>query len=172
MKTKKKIAIIGVLIVVLLGAAAVWLFVSGRLAIVWKNPQSVLSVTPRVCGDDIIAKYNSLSKTEGLDAFSAQLKAVNDAVTGLNDANTDPNCVYMQYTYQLFNKEYDKARQSVDTLKQLEQDGNYVTAELFNPQSASSIDETLKAIKQTNMPTSEPTPSTESASPETSNGRG
>lgn len=144
---KKMLAMIMVGALLIVAATSAWLLASGRVAFVIKAPSDRVVVTPRVCDDAVIAKYNEVIESKDFTQYTERLKASDAAVAQLNGADRDPNCMYIRYSYSVRSGQYDKAQQYLDTLKGLADRHIYATAELSDTQSISAMEARLKAAK-------------------------
>lgn len=155
--TKRKVISISAICVAVLAIGGIgWLFASGRIALVVKEPEDKVAKSAAVCGDDIITKYNSAFEATTEADYSARIKEAYDMTAGLDKADTDPNCAFIKFSYNIRNKNYDEARKNVATLKELESSGAYITSRIANPQSTSAMQNMLDAVDTESDQTSEP----------------
>jgi hypothetical protein len=167
---KKIVLTVLTIAIVMAGIAILWLFISGHLALVTKQPKDAVVAEASVCGDEIIAKFNSAFEAEDINNYKTRLKEVYGEVSALEDSDTDPNCVFVKASYNMDIEQYDAARENVAALRKLEEDNKYVTTKMVGAQNATLLQRALDAT--TNSTSVTPDSSEQPANSTRSNGQG
>jgi len=140
----QKLILITFVTVGVLGAGFI---LSDRLVVSLKNPGEVGVANNKVCSSKLLAEYNTTFSAESREQYTERLGNVASKVSELKDASNDPNCVYIQYTNYLEQKDIDKARERLDVLKKLAKQDAYITGELANPEGLESAEQTLSILE-------------------------
>lgn len=127
-------------------AIIIWLFISGRVMIVWAGSGNAPVVAPRVCGNDIIAEYNNSFAADSTELYKKRLSEVGNRVEDTANAESDPNCQVILFNYYYDNEQYDKAKRPFDITKTLAAQGRYATTELEMVQSVATMQSLLDTV--------------------------
>lgn len=140
---------VGIGAVFVLVLAATYLIVGGRLVVLLKEPTQTASLRSVVCDSALIKKYNEAFSVDTQDERAQRFTEVISDIKQLSSTEDDPNCVYMQYTYNLEKNDIPAAQSSADKLLAHARDGRYISGELNNPMSIELIEKSVVWAKQT-----------------------
>ena len=119
---KKKIAIIGVTILVLLAAGAVaWSFMSGK--IIWNFSGDAEIGMRSACGEDIVLRYNDIMiyqlKEGDIDPSidAAAVAGIKDEINKLEGSKEDATCQTLLFWIAIHNRDYDAANAAANIVK-------------------------------------------------------
>jgi hypothetical protein len=90
---RKALFILPIVIAVALVAGVVFWIASGRMSVVFKNPNQIIILRENVCGPDQVNQYNEL-----LGSQSINVEELSNFTQQLYDEHTDssdPNCLFM-----------------------------------------------------------------------------
>lgn len=149
------IIILAVLLIALLGTAA-GLYSAGKLSFSM-TARTVADAQTGLC-QNIIPSYNAGFKTTGAGEYEKSLKQAAERAKEADPANSDPTCVYMQFTSATVAQDIDEIKRLSGILEGLANKGAYITGELANPQGIESIKNTAQQLEDIDNPTpSDPT---------------
>jgi len=140
---KIKVGLLIAVPVVLIGAG-VWFFANGYVKV--GSPSEVANQSAGKCSS-LVERYNSAFGNGNRDEFSAILTETSDAVKKVNGFETDANCVYMQYSLAIFNRDADEAVRLAGSLKMLSEKGQYITGHVANPRGIDAITTDAESLK-------------------------
>lgn len=148
----KKIAAIITVVVLVLALAGVvsWLFMSGKLAWVDSNTNTV--AVKAVCGTDMVNKYNDASFLVGRNGSSeltvddAGIKAVKNDIMSKNNYKTDPTCQAILFWISIRYQDYDTAKSAYDAVHALHDQGHFADNNIRNDQPLFTYEEVLFTI--------------------------
>lgn len=145
--SKKLIALIAVVVVIVLGVAAA---LTGRMAIVFKAPDARVVVQPNICGDSFVTRYNDSVKQalNGVNATSVVGTVVQD-FDKLSGNDKDPSCAYIRFRYALMTNDYETAQRQLDIMSDLAAKGSYADMRLNGMNGIDSLRVTLHLTKPT-----------------------
>ena len=135
MSRKKIVTLVGIGGAMMMVAVAAWLLASGRVVVLWAGSADTISVSPRICGKDIISDYNAAINMTSVDDRTKKLKVVVDGISSKAGIDSDPNCLRILFYYYIDSAQYDTARQHLSTLEGLAAEGKFSTTELDMAQS-------------------------------------
>lgn len=135
---------LGVIIIV---AVVSWVILSGRAVVSFTKPHQVVTTSSKICSDTLINSYNKAIKAVDQAAYTTGLQTVHSQIGVLSDSSSDPNCLYMEYTYYFNQQNYTQAQQTLDGLKTLATQGRYATNQLANVQDLDIMQQILTASK-------------------------
>ncbi len=140
-------AAIGIALLVVV-VAIVWMASSGRMTVSLKG--GAIDTKNKVCSSELIAEYNTAFSAESQEQYIQRLSDAVGKVGELKDTDSDPNCVYIQYTHYVEQEDIERAKERLTRLKSLAEQGVYMTGELANPRGLVSMEQaltTLEALK-------------------------
>lgn len=131
----RSLLLIVLITILLLTAVAVASVLLGWVKVSIKTPSQSVIVRTEVCGQDVINRYNSLysatSNTEDEYAKNeAALEAFSQEVAQKVGAENDPTCQYIIFAGALTKDDSNKAKQALETIVQLADEGHYVNTKL------------------------------------------
>jgi|GEM_PF-3964296 len=135
------IVIVSVVLVLLIGSLAA-LSISGYL----KVGQDVATSNKGGLCAALISDYNSAFTQTSADAYGSKLASSAKAAAAINNNQSDPNCVYMQFTNAMYTTNVDDTAKFAAVLKTLANEGKYITGQLDNPLSMKAIQENATLI--------------------------
>ncbi len=121
---------------------------TGRMAATFKQPNERMIVRSDVCGDAVVAKYNAA--IDGADVTGSVPAAVTDLVNEFSkspDYQSDPTCLYIEFSARIQEKDYDKAKGLYDKIVKLTDQGVYVSTKIYNMAGLTSMGNNLNSIK-------------------------
>src|SRR5665648_194648 len=133
--TKKKILNIKFLsaglLLVLIGIA-VWLTLSGRIVVVWKQPAGqVAIINASVCNDSVVTTYNNAALSQqrgGSSEYTIDKTALNSLVTDIKnkpDYQSDPTCQTILMLTAVTDANYEAAKTAYTVVKDLHDKHQY-----------------------------------------------
>jgi len=148
-KLLKIIPWLGLVLFIITIASGSYLFATRQLAFALgaSDEKPVASLTA-VCGKDIIQKYNDIFTTDSDTEYASVLKTAYDAVGAKPGYASDPNCVFIRYTYYFNLKDTVNARKELDQLKILAAQNLYATSALVGVQSIDGLEISLNLLNQ------------------------
>jgi flagellar basal body-associated protein FliL len=138
--------VIAVVLLVIIAGGAAALFFSGSVKV---GPSVASSNSNGLC-DGIIANYNSAFTETSVENHASKLADSAKAAAAVNNNQTDPNCVYIQFTNALYTKNVAETTKFLNQLKALSNDGKYITGELANPLGIKAIEQNAAAVVSPN----------------------
>lgn len=149
-ESKKKTAVfVGGVIVTVAIVGLVIAAVTGRLAVVFKNPNQAVVVTGGVCGDGSISEYNEIAANTYIDQVEEMQTKFDSLVTSITKNETyknDLNCVYMVYQHAYQGRDYATASEMLELTKTLVNEGQMIDMRLQNLAGVASMESTLDSI--------------------------
>jgi hypothetical protein len=139
-KSRKGLVIaVIVLSFLLLGTwgAAAWLYASGKVT-VWETKAPVANVNAGLC-QNLIASYNKVFIEATDNEFAQTLEQTATKAKAADPSESDATCVYMRYTNVSTKQDTAEMLRLANVLKALASQGEYMTAELANPQGIDTI---------------------------------
>jgi len=133
-------AIIAVAVLVTVGFVV--LFSTGLL----KPGKGVASTNNSGLCANIISDYNSAFTQTTAEAHASKLANSAKAAAAIEDNQTDPNCVFIQFTNAAYLKNVDDTAKFANILNSLASDGKYITGQLANPLGVEAIKQNAAAI--------------------------
>jgi len=140
--------IITVLFIVLLAGAG-YLYATKQLVIaIGGSSEKPVTVVSSVCGKDTIKTFNDAYGAATSDARTAGFKAAFDQVNGTTGYASDPNCVFIRYTYFIELKDTTGAQKEVDVLKSLANKNLYTSSQLNGARSIESLQSDVEFLSK------------------------
>lgn len=141
-------------IILLLAAGVILaLFLTGRLAVAWKQPsEQAIVVDKRVCGDTIVATYNAVSLYEprgnSTDYIVDEngLKKLVSEIKGKSGYQNDPTCQTILLLTAVHDQDYEAAKQAYNAVKALHSKHMYVDSNLATGGSLSSYEKFVEEL--------------------------
>lgn len=154
---KRRVILIGAAVALLLIGVIVWLFVSGRLAIVLRDSNGRYASTAQVCGADIVETYNSVTNYEMRDGTedratidSKGLKDLADKIKQRGGYESDPTCQTMLFWSAIESKHPEDARRAAAAVKDLSNRGAYPSNNLRANAPLFTYDSTIEYLLKNN----------------------
>jgi len=138
------VRLIAILLIVLIAVGAF----TGWIAITFKQPSGRVTVRTEVCGDDIIAKYNTA--TLNVSPADPTPSAVTDLVADISkraNYQSDPTCLYIEYTTLMQKNNYTEANNRYEKMVKLADGGSYTSTKVNNMSGLDSMKRNLEFIK-------------------------
>jgi len=133
--------VITVVLALVVGAVAT-LFVLGMS----KENQNTANNSSNGLCDGLVTEYNTAFTQNSVDGYAAKLANSAKAAAAVKDNQTDPNCVFIQFTNAMYTTNVDDTAKFAATLKTLASEGKYITGQLGNPLSLKAIEENATLI--------------------------
>ena len=130
-----------VLVLILAGGAA--LFATGFL----KVGQFAANTNQGGLCKDLISEYNNTFTQTSAEDYTKKLATSAKSASEIKDNQTDPNCVFIQFTNAGFTSNANDATKFADILKSLSKEGKYITGELANPLGINAIEKSANELK-------------------------
>lgn len=153
-KSLPRLLMASISIILLLAAGAVSvLFLTGRLAVAWKQPyEQAMVVNKRVCGDSIVATYNTVSLYEPrgnstdytLDENG--LKKLVGEIKSKSGYQNDPTCQTILLLAAVHDQDYQAATKAYDAVKTLHSKHMYADSNLATGGSLSSLETIIEEL--------------------------
>jgi hypothetical protein len=134
--------VIGIVLFVLVIGGIAALFFTGYLKV---GPNVASSNQGGLC-ESLISDYNSAFTETSVDNYASKLASAAKGAAAISDNQSDPNCVFMQFTNAAYTKNVNDTRTFADTLKSLANDGKYVTGQLANPLGIKAIEQNAAVV--------------------------
>lgn len=128
-RVKKVLLFIGLGIVLVVGATVTTLFVSGRAALVMKEPEEQVVLYRNVCSGELRNKYieqfqnRGLLKKDEISEFVAPIKE-------MKSWDKDVNCVYIVMQEAIANQDKVESKRLADMQKTMNDNGQNISKEL------------------------------------------
>lgn len=136
----KRNLLISVSVVVLL---VVGLVLMGYLAVTWKQPQQQVVLVTRVCGDDIVKRFNTIDD----DGFK---KLVTDIKSNSN-YQSDATCQTILLAAAIHDQNYSAAKDALAAVKALQVQHIYVDSNLNTGSSLSDFEASVQELSPSNQ---------------------
>lgn len=139
------VSVVCLVIVVVLGLAGT---LTGRLAIVVKNPNTRITMVVNVCGESVINSYNSAmdSYYQGYsDAIDKISTTVSD-FSKLSGYEGDPSCAYIKFRLALLKSDSSSAQTQIDIISTLSSQNKYIDARLYGVTSIDAMRATVASM--------------------------
>jgi len=133
--------VLAIVIALVVGAVAT-LFVLGMS----KDSKEAASVNSNGLCAGVIANYNSAFTQTSTEAHGSKLAESAKAAAAISDNQTDPNCVYIQFTHAAYTKNIDDTTKFTNLLQSLAGQGKYITGQLANPLGIEAIKQNAATI--------------------------
>lgn len=131
--------LVGIIIGVLLVTVIILAFLTGRIYIGFKSSEEKIVITPNVCKEELINKYNESLRQVDSEKSSEMLKAIVDDIRGLDQKDSDPNCLHMELYYVLQNGSQSEIKDIAIKLDSLSNSGKTSSSRLYNVYSVDFI---------------------------------
>lgn len=152
LNTKLFVASISIVLLLIVGAI-VALVLTGRLTVAWKQPsEQAMVVNKRVCTDDIVATYNSVSlyeprgKSTEYTIDENGLKNLVAEVKNKPGYQNDPTCQTILLLAAVHDQDYKAAKNAYDAVKALHSKHMYADSNLATGGSLSSYETFIKEL--------------------------
>jgi len=148
---KIKVGLLIAVPVVLIGAG-VWFFANGYVKV--GSPASIANQSEGKCGS-LIGRYNEAYGVDNRDASADIIKESAAAAAKIEGNESDPNCVFIRYTAAYTTRNVAESNRLAGIIKELSENGKYITGRFANPQGVNTIVESAKFLEQNNPESSE-----------------
>jgi flagellar basal body-associated protein FliL len=143
--------VVAILIVVLIGSIAA-AYATGYV----KVGQNVATVNKGGLCEDTISTYNSAFTQTDVQTYASKLADSAKAAAAVSDNESDPNCVYMQFTNAVNVRNSSDATKFAGLLESLASEGKYITGQLANPLGIDAIKVNAAAVTTSTGETTNP----------------
>ena len=121
--------------------------VSSRLSLVIKDAKQTVVLRNQVCSDSIISRYNTTVQSDSPKEYNESFKSVATDIESLPGKEKDPNCLFILTNYYLFATNAKKARQYINDLKSLGDNGLYISRQINNPEGIKGLEDNVKWLE-------------------------
>lgn len=126
MASKKTITRLSIVVIIIACAAVLaWLYISGRFALVVKNPEAKVIVVSNVCNQATVDSYNTVFTSTDRAGFGDQMKKVVDGIKAKSGYKDDPTCEYILFYDATYRGDAQSAQTYLNDVKQLAGSGYY-----------------------------------------------
>lgn len=110
------------------------------------------STSQAICGPDTIIQYNQfLQDIESTDttesSFDESFRQIVSPVESTPGYEQNPTCVYIAYQYYAYTQDTTRARQLLDMLKALDQQGSYIDDTILGKQTIEEMETYVRGLE-------------------------
>jgi hypothetical protein len=134
--------VVAIVALVLVAGGVGVLLMTGMLKF---NSGETVAQQSGIC-EDAIAIQNSAYSASSADEYASKLSESAKAASEVSGNQSDPNCVFIQFTNALFTKDVQNVDKLSKQLRALYDDGKYITGELTYPLGIKDIENAAKTI--------------------------
>ncbi len=150
---RKNMVLLSIVVTLPLLGLVVWLFVSGRLAIVLRDSSGRYPAAAQVCDVDVVTTYNSVTNYELRDGTedravidSKGLRDLADKIKQRSGYESDPTCQTMLFWSAIESKHPEDARRAAAIVKELSDQGIYPSNNLRANAPLFTYDSTIEYL--------------------------